>query len=107
MKRQKDMENLNDMNKNKTFRDLGTEIGELVDKKQKAYGNSFGKSHYILKVLYPDGITVHQYEDVLCIVRIIDKLFRIATSKIDFEESPYKDIAGYGLLGYKHFEGEG
>jgi len=32
-------------------------------------------------------------------IRIIDKLFRIATQKEAFGESPYRDIAGYGLLG--------
>ena len=101
------MENSNDMNKEKTFKELSLEIGELVDKKQKAYGNSFGKSHHILKVLYPNGIAVNQYEDVLCIIRIIDKLFRIATNSTNLEESPYRDIAGYGLLGYKYFEEEG
>jgi hypothetical protein len=35
----------------------------------------------------------------LLLVRIFDKLKRIATSKQAFEEDPYKDIAGYGILG--------
>ena len=30
---------------------------------------------------------------------MIDKLFRIATRKDAFGESPYRDIAGYALLG--------
>ena len=33
------------------YKKLGEEIGELVDKKQIAYGNSFGKSEEILKIL--------------------------------------------------------
>jgi len=101
------MENSNDMSKDKTFRDLGIEVGELVAEKQRQYGNAFGESYHILKVLYPNGIAVNQYEDVLCIIRIIDKLFRIATNSTNLEESPYRDIAGYGLLGYKYFEEEG
>jgi sulfate transport system permease protein len=44
-------------------------------------------------------IKLEQYDDMLCIVRIIDKLFRIATAKDAFGESPYGDITGYGLLG--------
>jgi hypothetical protein len=29
----------------------------------------------------------------------LDKLFRIATARDALGESPYRDIAGYGLLG--------
>jgi hypothetical protein len=36
---------------------------------------------------------------MLCVVRIFDKLKRIATNKDAFGESPYGDIIGYGLLG--------
>jgi hypothetical protein len=78
---------------------LGTEIGELVSRKQEAYGDSFGRSGNVLRTLYPEGIRPDQYDDALTVVRIVDKLFRIATAKDAFGESPYKDIAGYGLLG--------
>ena len=37
---------------------------------------------------------------MLTITRIIDKLFRIANRKDAFGESPYRDLTGYGLLGY-------
>ena len=79
--------------------EIGLSIIKLVTEKQAAYGDSFGKSGQILAILYPDGIRPDQYDDALAITRIIDKLFRIATDKDAFEESPYKDIAGYGLLG--------
>ena len=52
-----------------------------------------------MKILYPNGISSDQLEDALAIVRILDKLFRIATDKDALGESPYRDIAGYGLLG--------
>jgi len=81
------------------FTQLATGVGRLVDDKQRAYGDSFGNAHRIIEVLYPDGIKPGQYQDMLTIVRIIDKLFRIATRKDAFGESPYMDIAGYGLLG--------
>ena len=81
------------------FEKIGTEIGQLVDEKNAAYGSSFEKSQQILKVLYPEGIQPDQYQDMLAITRIIDKLFRIATKKDAFGESPFKDIAGYGILG--------
>ncbi len=78
---------------------LGAEIGDLVARKQTAYGDSFGQSGAIMKILYPNGISSDQLEDALAIVRILDKLFRIATDKDALGESPYRDIAGYGLLG--------
>ena len=81
------------------FQKIGTEIGKLVDSKNNAYGDSFKKSEQILKVLYPKGVQPDQYQDMLAITRILDKLFRIATRKEAFNESPFKDIAGYGLLG--------
>jgi len=81
------------------FEKIGTEIGKLVDEKNIAYGSAFEKSEEILKVLYPDGIEPKQYKDMLAVTRIVDKLFRIATQKEAFGESPFKDIAGYGILG--------
>jgi hypothetical protein len=88
------------------FEKIGTEIGKLVDEKNTAYGSAFEKSEEILKVLYPDGINPNQYKDMLAVTRIVDKLFRIATQKDAFGESPFKDIAGYGILGMANDEKE-
>ena len=76
----------------------GKEIGELVERKNKAYGDSFAKSGDILRILYPNGIKPDQYDDVLAITRIIDKLFRIVTDRDGLDESPWEDIAGYSIL---------
>lgn len=81
------------------FEKIGQDIGKLVDEKNQAYGNAFLESEKILKILYPNGVKTEQYLDMLAITRIIDKLFRIATHKDAFGESPFKDIAGYGILG--------
>lgn len=78
---------------------LGEQVGKLVEEKQAAYGDSFGKSGEVLRLLYPNGIAPEQIDDALCVVRIVDKLFRIATDLDALGESPYRDIAGYGLLG--------
>jgi hypothetical protein len=80
------------------YEELGKEIGELVDKKNAAYGDSFRKSGNILREMYPQGIKPDQYDDVLAIIRIIDKMFRIATNKDAFGENPWRDIAGYAIL---------
>lgn len=82
------------------FATMGASIGRLVDEKQAAYGDSFGKSGKVLELMYPLGVRPDQLTDMLCVARIIDKLFRIATEKTAFAESPYRDIAGYALLGW-------
>lgn len=76
-----------------------TEIGKLVGMKNRAYGNAFYDSGKILKILYPNGISHDQMADMLAVVRILDKLFRIASEKKALGESPYRDIGGYGILG--------
>ena len=81
------------------YKELAERIGNLVDDKNAAYGSSFDQAGDFLKLLYPDGIPVDSYTDMLCVVRIFDKLKRIATRKDAFGESPYGDIVGYGLLG--------
>lgn len=84
----------------KNYEALGRELGKLVDEKQRAYGDSFGRSGDVLRVLYPDGVRPDQYGDMLAVTRVIDKLFRIATDRDALGESPWMDVAGYGLLGW-------
>lgn len=80
-----------------SFEDLGTEIGRLVDSKNAAYGDSFGKSGDVMRLLYPEGIRPDQYDDALGVIRVVDKLFRIATDRDAFGETPWRDVAGYGI----------
>ena len=80
------------------YAELGTQVGLMVDEKQALYGDSFGRAGEILMILYPDGLYPEEYQDMLAVVRIIDKLFRVATSSDTDKESPGLDIAGYGLL---------
>ena len=82
-----------------SYEEVGRAVGALVDEKNKAYGSAFSKAGDFLKLLYPNGITPEQYGDSLLLVRIFDKMVRIATDKDAFGESPYGDIAGYGILG--------
>jgi hypothetical protein len=88
----------------KKYKQIGEEIGSLVDEKNAAYGSSFAESYKILSVLYPNGIQPEQYTDALAIIRIIDKLFRLANKKDAFGESPWNDIAGYAILGVANNE---
>ena len=87
------------------YEKLGKDLGHLITEKQMAYGDSYGKSGEVLKQLFPNGIPKESYTDALAIVRIVDKLFRIATDPTWGDESPWKDIAGYALLRYADTEG--
>lgn len=84
-----------------SYADIGQAVGRAVDEKQKAYGDSFGKAGQVLRVLYPEGIPVEKLDDALTVVRVVDKLFRIATDRDALGESPWSDVAGYGLLSVK------
>lgn len=80
------------------YETIGREIGALVDRKQVEYGDSFHRCETIIRTLWPDGIPPEAYVDALAVVRVVDKLFRIAAGKRGSED-PWRDIAGYGLLG--------
>lgn len=82
-----------------TFESAAAEIGALVTQKNAAYGDAVARTGEFLRLLFPDGIRPEQYADALCLVRIFDKQMRIANKKDAFGESPYRDIAGYGILG--------
>ena len=87
------------MSKKNKFSDIGADVGKLVYDKQLAYGDSFGRSGECLRQMFPEGIKPSQYDDLLTIARILDKLFRLANDPCAFDENPYQDIVGYGLLG--------
>ena len=77
---------------------LAAGVADLVEAKQDQYGDSFATAPKILALLYPDGVRVEQYDDLLAVVRILDKLKRIATALPGDGENPALDIAGYALL---------
>jgi len=91
-----------------TYSDVGKEIGEMLEKKQDAYGDSFTTSPEIIKIWLrkyenPDGtytIPKSLVDEMLTIVRIVDKLSRVMSNPDGDKmgENPYKDIAGYCLL---------
>lgn len=74
------------------------ELGKLVETKQEQYGDSWGKAGRILEILYPDGVRPDQYHTFLGIVRVLDKICRLAAGNKG-DENAWEDLAGYGLLG--------
>lgn len=75
---------------------IARELGQLVEQKNKDYGDAFIKVSNALKILYPDGISPEQYQDVAVLIRVFDKMMRISHGAST--EDPWKDIAGYGIL---------
>jgi len=73
------------------------ELATLLTEKHLQYGESYKQSGEVLRLLYPDGIKVEQYGDMLAVTRIVDKLFRIAVGRSDDVEN-WRDVAGYGLI---------
>ncbi len=84
--------------KDDIFMQLATDLGKLLAEKNQAYGDAFSKTTEILTLLYPNGIKVEQYKDVHVLVRMLDKMSRIAQDNDPMGESPYKDLAGYAIL---------
>ena len=78
------------------YENIALKIGQLVESRQSTYGDSFGKSGKILEIMYPNGIEVSQYNELLSIVRILDKLFRLSQGQL---KDTYEDICGYAILG--------
>ncbi len=87
------------MNPPPNYRNIGQQIGELVAKKNIAYGDAFNRVGDVMRIIYPDGISLEQMDDAFPVARIVDKLLRIANDRDAFGENPYEDIAGYGILG--------
>jgi len=76
----------------------GIEIGRLLQYKNSAYGDSFAKIPELLKIIYPYDIREEDYENVAIIVRVLDKINRIAANNDPQGETPWMDIAGYAML---------
>jgi len=83
----------------KDFKELAAELATLLEEKRRAYGNNMEIAPKVLDLLYPDGVRRDQYPTMLLLVRILDKISRIATGggRWALGEDAWKDIAGYAL----------
>jgi len=80
------------------FDSITSKLSALLKEKNRAYGNSFNKTGAILAQMFPSGVPVDKIDDMLYIVRVLDKLMRIASDKGAFGEDPLQDVAGYSVL---------
>lgn len=79
------------------FRRISNDLARLVERKQRQYGDSATRSEEILRVLYPSGVRPKDYPGLLLLVRVLDKLSRVAEG-CQGDENPWRDIAGYAML---------
>lgn len=79
------------------YESISQDIGRLVDEKNSQYGDSINSTAEFLRLLFPEGIPVEAYGDLGVIVRVFDKLKRIANGN-QGEENAWSDLAGYGIL---------
>lgn len=89
----------------RSYKEIAVGVAELVEYKSKQYGDSFGRSGDIIRILYPNGIMPEQYDSVLTLIRMIDKMFRMVYGNDD--ENSILDIMGYALLAAKRREDAG
>jgi hypothetical protein len=104
------MSNENSSDNTINYEEIGRSIGALVAAKNKEYGNSFSGSNKVMEILLNEhyneetgtyNIPKDLLINILAITRIIDKLFRLSRRPSDqFNEDPFEDIAGYGILGH-------
>lgn len=100
----------------KTFQEIANEIGKFTDMKNEAYGSSVDATYEVLKIFLkkyknddntytiPESLLKH----IFLQVRMIDKQNRIFNNPDGdkMEESPYRDLAGYSLIGVRMTENE-
>lgn len=75
-------------------------VAQEVSEKNIKYGDSFYLCPRFLLWLYPSGISADKLVNAIFIIRILDKISRLAVSAEGDEEDPLKDILGYSMLAY-------
>jgi len=78
---------------------IARDVASMVKEKNREYGGAFQKVSHILSILFPNGIPTSKYHDVAILVRVLDKICRIASANDkDVKKDAWLDIVGYGLL---------
>jgi len=81
------------------LKQIASDVAIIVEEKNREYGGAFQKVSEILSILFPNGIPRSKYHDVAILVRVLDKICRIATANDkNVKKDAWLDITGYGLL---------
>lgn len=80
--------------------EVGVKLASMLKKKHAHYTDSILRVALALEVFYPNGVKPGQFVDFALVVRTLDKIMRISSGKRSIDnESPWIDVAGYGVLG--------
>jgi len=79
--------------------DIACDVVKVVEEKNREYGSAFQKVGEILSILFPNGIPTNKYHDAAILIRVLDKVCRIAnTNDKGVKKDAWLDICGYALL---------
>jgi len=81
-----------------SFEGIALELSSMLEDKNRKYGDSYAKMAHVLPLFFPNGVPADKLLDAIFILRIVDKLMRIASNQPDEDEDPIKDVAGYAIL---------
>ena len=82
------------------LRECGLDITGTVLAKNLAYGDSVNNTDKIVGILYPNGIRPEQIRSFLLIIRMLDKINRLACGDPEaYGEDPWADLGGYAAIG--------
>ena len=84
--------------KSTDIREILGEVASIVEEKDKAYGGAVDEVGKFLKILFPNGILPEQFDDLTFILRIFDKLKRMARDPNSLNEDTCQDLIGYASL---------
>ena len=80
-------------------RSVACDVVVVVEEKNREYDSAFQKVSEILNILFPNGIPTNKYHDVAILIRVLDKICRIASANDkNVKKDAWLDITGYGLL---------
>lgn len=99
MKTKSKLEIPKELEHQRRFIEIASELGFKTARKNHDYGSAFEKVVEIFKVLYPNGIPVHQYGNATLMVRMYDKFCRMSNENPKFfNEDCWHDLMGYCLV---------
>ncbi len=64
-----------------TATDLVKKFGDVIDGKDRSNGDNSARVANMMRELYPDGIQPDQYDEVLGMARILDKLSSVTSQE--------------------------
>lgn len=87
-----------DLSEARPLEHLCRRLGVMLQDKNDSYGSSFYKAEDFIALLWPDGVPPEAFGRMLIMVRMFDKMMRIAVMPEAFGEDAEMDLFGYAAL---------